>query len=377
MGGSGLNRAGNGVVFNFVIGTTAEFLKIRNVVEQISGFETRILYTGQQDELRILLHEFQSPATDLFGHNFRLPKSLIGFMIWSVNCFRKIVTNLRSQSKEPDGPQPVVVIQGDTVSALVGAFAARFLSVPIVHIEAGLRSGSLSHPFPEEAIRRLLSRVSSVHFAPGEYAVRNLEKVKGTKINTLTNTGVENCFHSLEPLPPHFQVSAPYVLCSLHRYELFRNRKALLDTTDEIATLAASFTVIFVVDAFSATSLSRRGVLRNLVRPNVLIVPKMKQAEFQFLLMGCEFLITDSGGQQEESHVLGVPTLVHRRFSERPDGLSTNAVLSEWKTGEIMKFAVDYAEHRYQPLNHSGELASEIIARRLEAIFGAGPESRS
>lgn len=218
-----------------------------------------------------------------------------------------------------------VVVQGDTASALAGALAGFFGSTPVVHVEAGLRSGDLRSPFPEEAHRRLIAELSDVHLAPTYRARENLlaEGVARERIVVTGNTVIDAVLAaSRRPGGPVAPGSEPLVLVTAHRRENWG--APIRRIGGAVAELCRRYPeVTFVV----ATHMNpdARGALEESLReiPNARLPGPIPYDSFARLLARSVLAITDSGGIQEEAAAFGVPVLVTRDNTERTEGIDS------------------------------------------------------
>ncbi len=235
------------------------------------------------------------------------------------------------EAVEPD----VAIVQGDTTTVLCGALAAFYKNVPVGHVEAGLRSGDMRQPFPEEMNRVMASRIAALHFAPTPMAAENLRKegIPGQAIHVTGNTGIDAVLYVRDELerralkPEKSLVLDPskkLVVVTAHRRESFgpgfdRICRAL-------ARLAARGDVEIVYpvhpnpNVVSAVDRHLRG------RDNVLLIDPLDYVSFVDLMRRAYILITDSGGIQEEGPSLGKPVLVLREKTERPEAVLAGTV---------------------------------------------------
>lgn len=226
-----------------------------------------------------------------------------------------------------------VLVQGDTTTVLVTAQAAFYRGVPVGHVEAGLRSGDLADPFPEEMNRRAVSLVASWHFAPTGAARRNLlaEGVADDRI-AVTGNPVVDALRFLRPgltpenapLPPEVETICgqgrrAVLLVTCHRRENIARLpdigRALIRLTESRADLAA----VLPVHPNPEVGETLRRLLGG--RPGVVLIPPLAYRSFLRLMDACDLILTDSGGLQEEGPAFGKPVLVMRRKTERPEGL--------------------------------------------------------
>jgi len=230
-----------------------------------------------------------------------------------------------------DALQPaLVVVQGDTASTLAGAQAAFFRQVPVAHVEAGLRTGDLALPFPEEANRRMVSQLTSLHLAPTVTAVDNLrrEDVAAADIVLTGNTVVDALMQARDLGAPYDDADlealdasgAPVVLVTAHRRESWG--EPIRQVGRAVARLSTAYPHhAFVVAAHMNPAV--RDVVEHEVRgcPNVYLPGPIGYGPFVRLLARSELVITDSGGIQEEAPAFGVPVLVTRDVTERIESI--------------------------------------------------------
>ncbi len=306
-----------------VIGTRPEAIKLAPVVSELRkrGIETTIIGTGQHRDL-------VDPVLDLFGLALDLdlqimePESSLNAVL--SRAIERLGAAL--ETLHPD----VVVVQGDTTSAMAGALAAFNSHIPVAHVEAGLRSHDLALPFPEEMHRRVISIVSRWHFAPTEHAAAELtsESVPGQVLVT-GNTVVDAVNYILAVASTRKHAVAPpagrYLLATAHRRESWgapiRNiALGLRDVLDDHPDLS----VVFATHPNPRARHPVEEVLSS--QPRATVVGAMEYDEFLAVLRGAVLAVTDSGGVQEEGPTLGVPVLVTRAVTERPEGLAAGAV---------------------------------------------------
>jgi UDP-N-acetylglucosamine 2-epimerase (non-hydrolysing) len=237
-----------------------------------------------------------------------------------------------------------VVAQGDTDSVVVAAEAAHAAGVPFVHIEAGLRSGSLAHPWPEEHNRVRVATLATLHLAPTRRAARNLraEGIDSAAIVVTGNTivdAVEHTLASLHDAPPSarlapFEHARTRVLFTHHRRESFPD--GAREVARAIASIADAHPGVEVVMPTHPNPALDTVVALLGQRPNIVQLPPLDHRELLWLLQRCRFAVTDSGGIQEEAPSVGVPVLVTRRATERPEAIDEGwAHLVGWERSTI------------------------------------------
>jgi UDP-N-acetylglucosamine 2-epimerase (non-hydrolysing) len=273
----------------------------------------------------------------------------------------------------------LLIVQGDTITTFGAAFAAYLNRVPVAHIEAGLRTGDLDHPFPEEMSRILTSRLASLHFAPTDSAKNALlaEGVDEARIFVTGNTVIDALLNCVDPSHEFtatdlkaLRPDDPVILVTTHRRESFG--KPLENTCRAIRKLAREYTHHQFVIPVHPNPNVREHVLRILSDiPNVTLCGPLEYVDFVNLMARSTLILTDSGGIQEEAPSLNVPVLVLRETTERPDGISAgNAKLIGTKTDAIVAATRQLLENKdaYMAMSRAanpygdGSAARQIVA---------------
>ena len=274
---------------------------------------------------------------------------------WFITTLPKIYSSLTNEKVG------LLVIHEDTLTALLGAFAAYFSRINSVHLEAGLRSGSIFDPFPEEITRRLISRVASYHLVPGDQYAQNLIKsgIRNDSIlSTRYNTSLDN---SLINEPSVLKTSCAII--TLHRNEIYSKSQEILYLLKSISVYSKVPIVVFG-DARSFEFLTN---IRPLESNNIRFLSKVTYIEFMKYLKAAEFIITDSGGLQEEAAYLGIPCLILRNFTERHDGLNENIVISNFNSDITLNFIQNYKRFKRQKqeiFENASSIAANFITEK-------------
>ncbi|MGE0709508.1 MAG: non-hydrolyzing UDP-N-acetylglucosamine 2-epimerase [Planctomycetota bacterium] len=261
-----------------------------------------------------------------------------------------VLTRLRDPLRDLD--PAAVLVQGDTTTVLFAALAAFYLGIPVGHVEAGLRSGDLAEPFPEEANRRLTSVVTRWHFAPSARARQALlaEGVAAERVFVTGNTAIDAVF-SVRERPVDLAAAGvaldherPVVLVTVHRRESFG--APLQGILTAVRRLAERFSRVQFVLPVHPNPAVRAPVLRDLSGlPNLQLVEPLDYPVFAHLLDRASFALSDSGGVQEEGPALGTPVLVLRRVTERPEAVEAGgALLVGTEPGDIEAAASELLE---------------------------------
>lgn len=225
----------------------------------------------------------------------------------------------------------LLLVQGDTASAVAGALAGFYRKIPVGHVEAGLRTGNRHDPFPEEMNRRLISQLSSFHFAPTEHNRQSLlsEGVQDKEIYVTGNTVIDALHHIVEttkenPLPKEAQEFAEkkLIVLTTHRRENFGEpQRQIFYAVNQLLTKHTDIAVLFPVHPNPNVQAAVKEHLHS--NPQLRLLPPLDYITFTRLMKAAWLVLTDSGGIQEEAPALGVPALVLRETTERTEALQT------------------------------------------------------
>lgn len=232
----------------------------------------------------------------------------------------------------------MVLVQGDTTSVLCAAMASFYRKIPIGHVEAGLRTGDIYSPFPEEANRRLISPLTTLHFAPTETARNSLlaEGVSEQNVFVTGNTVIDALFAELRrqqntAVQTQINLDVSHligndwqkraiVLVTGHRRENFgKGFESICAALAELSRLRPDALIVYPVHLNPQVSDVVYSRLTG--HSNIRLIPPQPYSQFLALLQACKLVLTDSGGIQEEAPSLGKPVLVMRDSTERPEGV--------------------------------------------------------
>lgn len=296
---------------------------------------------------------------------------------------RRARPRLFGAAEHPGSPYPALtLVHGDTSSAMAVALASIGCKLPVVHVEAGLRTRDILSPFPEELNRQLISRITSFHLAPTPANFANLvrEGVDAGRVFITGNTGID-AFHwaaSLEsPWPdPRLEVlddpAVSLVVVTAHRRE---NWGAPLDRIVEaVRRVAIRRPKVLVVWPVHPNPLVRNAVESRLSDiPNVVLTEPIDYIPFARLLKRADLAISDSGGIQEEAPSVGTPVLVAREESERPEGVEAGTlVLVGSDTDKIETLALpllDDPQMRHRMTDVTNPFGDGHAAQRIRAAL--------
>lgn len=372
-----------------IFGTRPEAIKMAPVVKQLSAstqIDCKVAVTAQHREMLDQVLELFSIKPD-YDLNIMKPNQDL-FDVTS-----RVMLGLRDVLK--DAQPDVVLVHGDTTTCFAGALAAFYLNIPVAHVEAGLRTGNMLAPFPEEANRSLVGRLASYHFAPTETAKQNLVKegVDGSKIWVTGNTVIDallevrslvtgSDYSAWAPKLPKaladsiYNRPSKFILITGHRRENFG--EGFVDfcmALKSIAEVYPEWLLVYPVHLNPNVQKPVKELLSNC--NNIKLIEPQDYLPFVWLLDQCDLVITDSGGIQEEAPSFGKPVLVTREVTERPEAVEAGTVrLVGTKKEEIIKHTIEILTDKdvYQTMSEShnpygdGHASSRILDVFLSSL---------
>lgn len=358
-------------MFLVLIGTKAQFIKTAPILRALDerGLAYTLVYTGQhQETFELLEATFQTRAPDEVLVGEMEAATHATFLRWAVLFWLRALGRILRRAWRG---HRIAVVHGDTASTLFGALAARLAGLPVAHVEAGLRSPRLLEPFPEEIIRRIVSWLSILHLAPNPEAASNLRGASGYVVDTGGNSlrdALALAMGSYGDVPEHGGHGG-YAVVSLHRNENLQREADFDLLMEEVVRATEVLPIRFVLHPATRERLKSTGWATKLEQVQGLrLLDRMDYPKFIRLLIGANFLMTDGGSNQEEAAMLGLPTLLLRRVTERPDGLGDIVEVSGLDRQKIRDFVRRFASHRW-PIRVTGgsSPANKIVDALLQA----------
>jgi UDP-N-acetylglucosamine 2-epimerase (non-hydrolysing) len=369
-----------------VFGTRPEAIKMAPLIKEFEKtkdfFNVKICITAQHREmLDQVLKIFEiKPDYDL---NIMAPGQDL------YNITSKILLGLRNVLKEfnPD----LVLVHGDTTTTLAGSLASFYKKIPIGHIEAGLRTGNIYSPWPEEANRLLTTQLAKYHFAPTKKNKNNLlkEEISEENIVITGNTVIDALFWVLNKIKNNSQLekdiinelnnngykisNRKFILITGHRRENFGNGFFnICNAVKELAQKYKNFDFVYPVHLNPNVRKPVKEILSNI--DNVFLIEPLEYMPFIYLLSKSYLVLTDSGGIQEEAPSLGKPVLVMRDTTERPEAVEAGTVIlvgtnkenivsnvSKLIENETLYKKMSYAHNPYGDGNASKKIINFLI----------------
>ena len=330
-----------------VYGTRPEAIKMAPLVAALEAderIEPVVAVTGQHREMLDQVNALFGirPAHDL---DLMAP----GATLAEITARTVLATSALLRETRPD----VVVVQGDTTTVLATGLAAFYEHIPVVHLEAGLRTGDVRSPFPEEANRRLTAPLADLHLAPTATSRANLvrESIDPSRVPVTGNTVIDALqWTTAQPVEfddprvaeavDHAAGGRDLLLVTSHRRESWGPR--MVETMTAIRDLALDRPDLQVL-----LPMHRNPIVRDVIEPllgsldNVLLTEPLDYHQFAHALAGATVVLTDSGGVQEEAPSLGKPVLVMRDTTERPEAVEAGTVRLVGTDGGTIRAAVE------------------------------------
>lgn len=366
-----------------VIGTRPEGIKtlpLVNALENRAGFDVCTVTTGQHGAILDQVFE-------VFGvepsHNLDVMRPGQGLSQLFARVLEKLDPVL--DTEQPDA----IVVQGDTTTSTAAALAAFHRGIPIVHLEAGLRTATVTNPFPEEANRRLTSRLAALHLAPTQSSRENLEReaVPREDIVVTGNTVIDALLSVAErplavssPATPILEsASGPVVLVTTHRRESWGT--PMRNIAHAVARLAREHPNLTFLWPLHPNPIVRDAVLPIVGGlPQVHAIEPLSYHPFVHARKGSTLVLTDSGGVQEEAPSLGKPVLVMRDNTERPEAVVAGAARlvgtdEDRIVDEVSRLITDSAHYEAmaRAINPYGDgAASDRAVAAIAELLGRG-----
>lgn len=317
-----------------VFGTRPEAIKLFPVIrslKQHSEFQVTVCVTGQHRQMLDQVLQIARIEPDFDLDVMRANQSLPQVTTRILNGLDEVLAEV-SPSR--------VMVQGDTTTAMAAALSAYYRKIPVDHVEAGLRSGDIYAPWPEEVNRKLVGSIASLHFAPTKRAASALirENVPGDRIFVTGNTVIDalldtkNRIDDFDAVRRAIDAQLPdrgenrrIILVTAHRRENFdggmqRVASALKKLAEREDTL-----VVFPVHPNPNVTEPMRASLGD--HPRIRLLAPLEYVPFVYVLSRAHLVLTDSGGVQEEAPALGKPVLVMRSTTERPEGIDAGTAM--------------------------------------------------
>ena len=311
-------------LITFIFGTRPEAIKLAPVIkvfQKSSKCKLRIVLTGQHNEM-------VSQVMDLFDiksdKNLNLMKNKQSLNYITEKALSGINTEFM------DHRPAIVIVQGDTSTAFSAALAAFNEKIPIAHVEAGLRSGNIYNPYPEEANRRLISQIASLHFCPTNFSRKNLISERIEKGIYVTGNTIIDSLKMVSKLVKSFKKKGydfknkDLILATLHRRENWgANLSDIALALRKIVDDNSSAVILLPLHKNPVVRTELKKILNG--HNQIMLTEPLSYEVLVSVLKECKFIITDSGGIQEEAPAFGKPVLIVRNNTERIEAIKAGS----------------------------------------------------
>ena len=352
------------------IGTKAQYIKTAPVLHALeaAGVPYRLVDSGQHAALAAGMRAdlgLREPDVRLGGSAD--VTTIGGAVRWAAGLSTLLLSRKRLRARVFGPSARLCLVHGDTPSTLLATLLARRAGLRVAHLEAGLRSRSLLHPFPEELIRLVVMRLAHVLFAPGDEAVANLAAMRLRRDARVVAVGGNTSADAVARLDLAAGSGTGPGVVTMHRVENLHRRSTVEGFVALVERIAARWPVRFVVHGPTGDTLTKAGAWPRLDAAGVQRDDLLAHHEFVALLAAAPLVVTDGGSIQEECALLGVPTLLWRARTERPDGIGANVVLSRYDSAVIEGFLADPERLRRPPTPRPQVSPSARIAEVIAA----------
>jgi len=352
----------------FIVGTRAQLIKVAPVMRSLDarGIPYMYVFSGQHTEtIDDLERSFGLRRPDVDLSDGMEANTRHRFLKWAARMFGYLFRPGRVLTKG----KGVVINHGDTATCAWGTLLGKLHGSTTAHLESGLRSFNIFHPFPEELQRLFTFFFTDIYFCPNEWAMGNLKRYRGEKINTQGNTLMDSVALAKATETNPLQSEKPYVVFSMHRFENLFTADRLEKNIEVLEKVATFFPTYFVLHPVTREVLKKNGILKKLAgNDRIRLTERYNFIDFINVIDGSEFMVTDGGSNQEEASYLGVPTLLLRASTERIEGLGENIVLSKYDGRIIDAFLDEYKAFRrvQREISESpSQIITDTIIRRL------------
>lgn len=358
-------------MIHIVIGTKAQLIKMAPILKymQDQNIAYNYISTGQHKAtIDDILANFNIKKPNYTLYNGKDITSIIQMLFWLI---RNLIHTIKNKNKIfQNDKNGIVLVHGDTFSTLLGAIMAKIAGLKVGHVESGLRSFNIFHPFPEEITRILTFKLADYMFAPGEWAVDNLKNFKNKHIiNIQSNTLYDALVCALPAIEKIDTVAIPkqkFAIVTLHRFENISNLKAITRLITLVEQIAEKYFLLFILHKPTEKKLHQFNLYQRLKNnPNIEFRQRYDYFSFIKLILHAYFIVSDGGSNQEECYYLGKPIILLREATERTEGLDKNCILSKYSSDIVTIFINNIENYQKDKVTFSHSPSQNIITHCL------------
>ncbi|MCR8913683.1 hypothetical protein FDP08_05975 [Marinobacter panjinensis] len=357
-------------MIHIFIGTKAQLIKMAPIMKALRERDIpyNFIHSGQhQETMSDILEDFGLPGPDSYivdGPDIKVKAQVPK---WIHLCEKRTRRSSDCWVGRSKRCSDIVLVHGDTLSTLVGALAAKRMGFKCGHIESGLRSFNIFHPFPEELVRLMTFRLADVLYCPDDASISNVASYGKRVVHTHGNTMLDAT--RLAVTMSRHSDRSDYGIASIHRYENIFHAERFRWIVEAVIEISRNHKILFIMHPPTEQRLRSNGLYERLdAEPGIELRKRLSYFEFAGFLAQAKFLITDGGSNQEESSYLGLPCLVMRKGTERREGIGKNVVLSNYSKEIVRDFFAKLENYR-TPISLSHTSPSEIIVNDLRPYY--------
>lgn len=311
----------------FIVGTRAQLIKVAPVISFFEKEQLPVIFllTGQhKDTMQDLIDEFkiQTKPINLIPNN-KEHSNILALLSWLPRIFILLI-NFLKKFKNAN-----VFVHGDTLTTLASAVSTKLTNNKVIHLESGLTSNKILSPFPEEVIRRIVFKTTDVACCPTQKDFDHMQKYypKAIALNTFGNTILDS-INILNIKKTNTLEYTNSIVVSIHRFQNIYNQERLNEIIQILHLLSEKYILNFVLHPATEKKLKKLNLFKKLdENKKINLLPRMTYQNFLTLALNSELVITDGGSNQEELAFFGHPTIILRDYTERQDGIGSNAIL--------------------------------------------------
>lgn len=330
----------------FIFGTRPEFIKIYPIYQEAikQGNEVVLVSTGQHKEMLEQLFDFFNVTVDYNLEIMGKSEGLVDILCNSLKGLEEVI-----KKEQVD----MILVHGDTSATFAGSMIAYYNHIQLAHIEAGLRTHNKFAPFPEEINRHLTGVLADIHFAPTMLSRNNLlqENIKNMDIYVVGNSAIDMLKYTVSKDYNHsilnWEPDKKLILVTAHRRENLEELDGIFSAIDFLANkYYDNFKFVYPIHL---NPIIRKKADKYFKNDNIKIIEPLDTIDFHNLMSNSYMIMTDSGGIQEEAPSLGIPVLVLRNVTERPEGVEAGTLrLVGTDKNTIVKAAENLIENNYE-----------------------------
>jgi len=344
--------------YAIIIGTAAEFIKMAPCMIEFQKRKIPYLFvhTGQHN-IDKLIAQFNVKAPDIIIDQRRgFNNNTGGAFVWGLKLIPKLISYLKTQEHIE-----YVLVHGDTISCFSATISSWLIGKKIVHVEAGLRSGNLLSPMPEEGIRNIVDFLSFIKFAP---SIKSANRLKGITIN-VGNTIFDSLPIALRlGTPPNIHLQTPYAIATIHRYENLKSKERMKSIINIMSY--SKIPIYWFLHKNSQSKLIEYDLMKDVSSNNIYLKEPLEYIQFIHVLKDAKFVLSDGGGVSCECAELNVPILILRNETEREELLdrwdqTLTKLDIEVSKRAIMKYSLPRKPYILPNVYNSGGASVKIV----------------